>query len=91
MELLGIRRALKLWMRHVLGKPVVEGELANVVTWAKGRKKPPWRLISMVRDTRKLFARNVAVFKHVRHTSNVVVGFWAQTRVDKHEAFVDIL
>lgn len=53
-ELLAIRRALTLWapMRRV--NLIIKGDLTNAIKLARGLKRPPWKMATVVREIRAL-------------------------------------
>lgn len=82
-ELLGIRGALVLWVGCGKGKLIVEGDLVNAIKWATGCKRPPWKLVLVVREIRALCSGRDASFVRVRRPVNGVTDFLMKIGVDR--------
>lgn len=71
-EFPGIRKALELQNSFENGKLIIDSDSTNAIAWARGKKTPPWRLISILRGICKLCHGKDIEFKHVRQSANRV-------------------
>lgn len=68
-ELLSIQRAMSLAFDEGGDKLVIESNSSNAIKWAKGMKRPPWRLITLVREIRDLVVGLEVSFVHISRIS----------------------
>lgn len=81
-ELLNIRRTLSLGAALRGEKLIIESDSFNAIKWAKGLKRPPWRLITLVREIKELFVGLEVSFSQISRSPNGVAVFLAKNGVD---------
>lgn len=74
-ELLSIRRALTLGSSLGGTKLEIENDSSNAIKWTKGIKRPPWRLITFVREIKGLFVGLEVSFLHIKQSANDMADF----------------
>lgn len=77
-ELLTIRRVLTIGTSFGEVKLVVESDSSNAIKWARGVKRPPWRLITLLREIKELVSGQETSFVHIKRTTNGVADFFAK-------------
>lgn len=55
---------------------------SNAIKWARGVKRPPWRLITLVREIRDMTAGLEVSFVHISRSANGVADFFAKHGVE---------
>lgn len=61
----------------------------NVIKWTNGRKRPPRRLIPLVKEIQDLRSQVVLSFNLVKLSANVVVDFLTKIGADRKDTFID--
>lgn len=64
------------------GELIIEGDSKNAIKWALGLKRPPRKLITIVREIRALYSGRVISFMPVRRSVNGVADFFAKNGMD---------
>lgn len=77
-EILSIRKALVTWKSFGEGKLITEGNSANAIKWAMGHKRPPWRLITVVRKIREMVSGMDVSFLQIGRATNGMADFFAK-------------
>lgn len=63
-------------------KLIIESDSSNAIKWPRRVKRPPWRLIKLVREIRDLAAGLEASFVHISKSVNGVADFFAKNGVE---------
>lgn len=75
-ELLAIRKAILIWLLCGNDNLVMEGDSVNALAWASGRKKPPWKMINVVRQIRSLSRQGLSSSSTRGNWPVVLPTFW---------------
>lgn len=60
---------------------MIESDSSNAIKWASGVKRPPWRLITLVREIKDLAAGMEVFFSLISRSANGVVDFFVKNGV----------
>lgn len=77
-KLFSIRKALTIRNSLGLGKLVIERNSANAVKWVSGVKKPPWQLVTVVREIKSPLKGRKILFTKVNRSANGIANFFAK-------------
>lgn len=89
-ELRAIKRVTHLWASLGYGNLIIEGDFANAIAQASGRRNPLWKLVNTVRNIRRLCRNGVIYFELVDRSTNSVADILTKVRVQKFQLAVDV-